>query len=90
MLLIVAALRLGDKTDKHRKEIGSKDLMSGRGPLEMLWDYKRTDWRAEGRMVRAKTSVMYKCKDRRKCPVDLPSSVGRFGGNVKGDKMQIQ
>ena len=41
-------------------------------------------------MVRAKTSVMYKCKDRRKCPVDLPSSVGRFGGNVKGDKMQIQ
>ena len=63
-----------------------KSLTRGRGS-EMLSNYKRADWRVEGRTSRGKTRVMYNCRDRRKGSADLPSSVGWFGGSVDGDRM---
>lgn len=34
--------------------------------------------------------MMYKCKDRREDSADVPSSVGWFGGDVKGENADTE
>jgi hypothetical protein len=44
-------------------------VLNEREGLEILSNYKRADRWVEGRKVRGKTYVMYKCRDRIKAPL---------------------
>jgi len=87
LVLIVTALRPGDRTYKHRGEKGgNKSLTRGRGVGDAM---KLQTSELARRRMRGKIHIMYKCKDRREGSADLQSKRGVFWWQWEGDRMQI-